>query len=706
MKREMLNKNKNATAKIFTLIFFLFIFVLILRLGYLCLTGKVDGINLKSFANKRNTKKETLYALRGNIYDVNGDVLAQTINSYTIIAYLDESRSKDSKVPLHVVNKEDTAEKLATVLDMSKEQILERLNKKAYQVEFGSKGKGLTELQKEAIENLNLSGIDFITTHKRYYPNNNFLSYVIGYTSSDENGNMKGLMGIEKQYDEKMTGTNGFVKYQKDLNGYKFPNSNEIRKEKIDGNDVYLTIDSNVQMSLETAINKAQNESSANWIVAVVADAKTGKILGSATSPSFNPNTKDIKNYLNPLVSYTYEPGSVMKTYSYMAAFENNPTWDPYNTNCETGPYEIGDDTVRDWNKTGWGLIPYSRGYTLSSNTCVANMIKNYLSKQKLMDYYKKLGFGQKTNIDLPNEYTGKVKFKYDVEVVNAGFGQGITTTPIQQIKALTAISNNGVILNPYIVSKTVNSSTKEVTYKAAVKEGEKVASTETINKIKDLMYRVVNSDSSETTGSKYKMDGYDLIGKTGTAQIANPRTGKYYDGKYDYITSFSGMYPKDDPKVILYVAFQRSYNSNVLPQTVQTIVRDTAKYLGIFEEAPEINKEVTTYKLGSYKNKTTESVKQALDALGASYVIFGDGNKVISQYPNKNSKVSTKDKVFIFTNGTITMPDLTNYSVKEADVVLSKLGIKHTINASGYIGYQSVSAGTVINNDTEVTLN
>ena len=706
MKREMLNKNKNATAKIFTLIFFLFIFVLILRLGYLCLTGKVDGINLKSFANKRNTKKETLYALRGNIYDVNGDVLAQTINSYTIIAYLDESRSKDSKVPLHVVNKEDTAEKLATVLDMSKEQILERLNKKAYQVEFGSKGKGLTELQKEAIENLNLSGIDFITTHKRYYPNNNFLSYVIGYTSSDENGNMKGLMGIEKQYDEKMTGTNGFVKYQKDLNGYKFPNSNEIRKEKIDGNDVYLTIDSNVQMSLETAINKAQNESSANWIVAVVADAKTGKILGSATSPSFNPNTKDIKNYLNPLVSYTYEPGSVMKTYSYMAALENNPTWDPYNTNCETGPYEIGDDTVRDWNKTGWGLIPYSRGYTLSSNTCVANMIKNYLSKQKLMDYYKKLGFGQKTNIDLPNEYTGKVKFKYDVEVVNAGFGQGITTTPIQQIKALTAISNNGVILNPYIVSKTVNSSTKEVTYKAAVKEGEKVASTETINKIKDLMYRVVNSDSSETTGSKYKMDGYDLIGKTGTAQIANPRTGKYYDGKYDYITSFSGMYPKDDPKVILYVAFQRSYNSNVLPQTVQTIVRDTAKYLGIFEEAPEINKEVTTYKLDSYKNKTTESVKQSLDTLGASYVIFGDGNKVISQYPNKNSKVSTKDKVFIFTNGTITMPDLTNYSVKEADVVLSKLGIKHTINASGYIGYQSVSAGTVINSDTEVTLN
>ena len=707
MKREILNKNKNVIAKVFTLIFFLFLFILVLRLGYLCLTGKVDGIDLKEFSNKRNTKKETLYALRGNIYDINGDVLAQTINSYTIIAYLDSSRSEGYSKPQHVVDKELTAEKLSTVLDMSKEKILERLNKKAYQVEFGSAGKGLTELQKEAIENLGLSGIDFITTHKRYYPNNDFLSYVVGYTTQDEDGNMNGEMGIEKSYNKEMTGTNGFVEYQKDLNGYKFPNSNEIRKEKVDGNDVYLTIDSNVQMSLETVVDKAQSDSSADWIIAVVADAKTGKILGSATSPSFNPNTKDISNYLNPLVSYTYEPGSVMKTYSYMATFENNPDWDPYNTNCETGPYTIGEDIVSDWNKTGWGTIPYSKGYTLSSNTCVANMIKNYLSKQKLMDYYTKLGFGSLTGIDLPNEYKGKVKFKYDVEVVNAGFGQGITTTPIQQVRALTSIANNGVILNPYIVEKTVNSTTKEITYKAEVKEGERVATQETVDKIKNLMYLVVNSEASETTGSKYLMEGYDLIGKTGTAQIANPRTGKYYEGKYDYITSFAGMYPKDNPEVIVYVAMQRSYNSNVLPETVKTIVKDTAKYLGIFDEAPELNKEVTKYKMDNYKNKSVESVKQSLDEKGAKYVIFGNGSKVIDQYPNKNTIINTKDKVFIFTNDNlITMPDLTNYSFKEADVILTKLGIKHNIDGNGYVGYQSISAGTIITEGMEVTLN
>ncbi len=707
MDRRILNKNKSVVAKVFTLIFFLLLFIFILRLGYLCLSGKVDGINLKEFSNKRNTKEETLYALRGNIYDVNGNVLAQTINSYTLIAYLDPKRSEGYTKPQHVVNKEDTASKLATVLNMSEEKILNILKKDAYQVEFGSNGKGLTELQKEAIENLELPGIDFITTHKRYYPNNTFLSYIIGYTKEDDNGQITGEMGIEKEYNDNMTGTNGYVKYEKDLNGYKFPNSNEIRKEKVDGDDIYLTIDTNVQMSLETIVNNASGASNSDWIVAVVADAKTGKILGSATSPTFNPNKKDISNYLNPLTSYTYEPGSVMKTFSYMLALENNKDFDPSVATCLTGPYTIGDDVVSDWNKTGWGQIPYERGYTLSSNTCVANLVKNYLSRDELKDFYKKLGFSSQTGVDLPNEYTGKVNFKYDVEVVNAAFGQGITTTPIQQVKALTAISNNGVLLTPYIVDKIVNQTTKKVTYEGKVKESGKVISTDTVNKIKELMYKVVNDDPSNTTGSKYKMDGYDLIGKTGTAQIANSRTGKYYDGKYDYVTSFSGMYPKDDPKVIIYVAMQRSKNSNVLPNTVKEIVKDTSKYLGIFKQVPEENKEVSSYKLDNYKNKQITDVKSNFDSIGANYVVFGNGTKVIDQYPSSGVKYNTKEKVFIFTNdNVVTMPNLIDYSVKEAAIVLDKLGIKYENNATGYIKEQNILPGTVITDNDKAILN
>ena len=514
-------------------------------------------------------------------------------------------------------------------------------------------------------------------------------------------------MGIEKEYNDKMTGTNGYVKYEKDLNGYKLPNSNEIRKEKVDGDDIYLTIDTNVQMSLETIINNASSASNSDWIVAVVADAKTGKILGSATSPTFNPNTKKISNYLNPLTSYTYEPGSVMKTYSYMLALENNKDFNPETETCLTGPYTIGDDVVSDWNKTGWGQISYERGYTLSSNTCVANMVKNYLTKDELKSFYKKIGFSSKTGIDLPSEYTGKVNFKYDVEVVNAAFGQGITTTPIQQVKALTAISNNGILLTPYIVLKTVNQTTKEVIYEGKPKEAGRVVSTETVNKIKELMYKVVNDDPINTTGSKYKMEGYDLIGKTGTAQIANGKTGKYYQGKHDYITSFAGMYPKDDPKVIVYVAMQRSKDSSVLPDTVKQIVRDTAKYLGVFKDAPEENKEVASYKIENYKGKTISDVRTSLDSVGANYSVFGNGSKIIDQYPSSGINYNTKERLLLFTNDSnVTMPDLTNYSVKEASVILSKLGIKYVNNATGYVTSQSISPGTTMNSDMEVTLN
>ena len=705
MDRKILNKNKNVIARVFTLIFFLFFIGIIARLSYLCMTDKIDGINLKKFASNRNTTKEVLYALRGNIYDANSNILAQTINSYTLIAYLDEERSKNSSKPLHVVDKELTAEKLSTVLDMSKEDILNILNKEnVYQVEFGAKAKGLTELQKEEIEKLKLPGIDFITTHKRYYPNNTFLSYIIGYTKTNEDGNMYGEMGIEKQYNDEMTGTNGYVEYEKDLNGYKFPNANEIRKEKVDGKDIYLTIDSNIQMTLEKVVDEAMTNSSSDWMIAVVMDAKTGKILGSATSPTFNPNIKDIDNYLNPLVSYTYEPGSIMKTYSYMAALENNPSLNIDEATCMTGTYEVGDDVIRDWNRTGWGEISYSQGYLQSSNTCASRLTKDYLTKEQLREFYKKMGFGSLTNIDLPSEYKGKINFKYEVEVLNAAFGQGITTTTAQQLKALSAFANDGSLLTPYVVDKVVNHETGEVMYQAEPKKEENVVSINTINKMKDLMYYVVNNEPGMSTGYMYKLDGYNLIGKTSTAQLVNPSTGKYYDGNYDYITSFGGMFPKDNPEVILYVLFQRSKDSQVLYDSVKTIVKDTAKYLKIFGDTPEVSKEVTKYTIENYLNKNVDDVKQSLDNVGAKYVFIGDGNVVVDQYPEKGIITNTKQKLFLFTNEKEKIiPDLYNYSKKEAMIVLDKLGIKYEINTEGYVQEQSIAPGTVINDETVI---
>ena len=255
--------------------------LIIIRLIYLNISEKIDGINLSEFSENRNTTKETLYATRGTIYDSNKEILAQTVDSYKIIAYLDKSRSKNSTTPHHVVDKELTAQKLAPILNMTEERILEILNQdNLYQVEFGTHGKGLTELQKEEIESLKLPGIDFIASSKRYYPNLDFASYTLGYVqTNEETQEMNGEMGVELYYNKELAGTNGSLEYQKDANGYTLINSPVIQIDKIDGVDIYLTIDSNVQLIVERAFNEYFESSGAKTGGMVVADAKTGKIL-------------------------------------------------------------------------------------------------------------------------------------------------------------------------------------------------------------------------------------------------------------------------------------------------------------------------------------------------------------------------------------------------------------------------------------------
>ena len=661
--------------------FFLLFGIIIFRLIYLNLATTIDGINLSDFAKNRNTKKETLYATRGSIYDSNGEVLAQTIDSYTVIAYLDKSRSKNSSTPKHVVDKELTAEKLSPIINMSKERILELLNQKGlYQVELGPGGKGLTEIQKEEIDKLKLPGIDFVSTNKRYYPNMDFASYTLGYVTSNDKGEMAGEMGIEQYYNDKLTGTNGSLEYQTDANGYKLVTNgenSEIKIDKIDGVNIYLTIDSNVQMIVERALNSYFETSKASSGGIVVADAKTGKILASASRPSFDPNIKDIKNYMNPLVSTAFEPGSTMKTYTYMATMEKGSYKgdDTY----MSGTMKIGEYTIKDWNNYGWGEISYDYGYLQSSNIGIANLVQKYITRDELLSYFKKLGFGSKTEIELPGEVTGKISFKYDIEVATAGFGQGITTTPIQHIKALTSISNNGYLVSPTIVEKIVDPNTGKTIYKNKTKKGTKVASIETVNKIKDLMYNVVNG---EGTGTSYHLDGYDIIGKTGTAEYVNAGSSSYTKGSY--IKSFEGMYPKDNPKYIFYIYLDKA-SVNTMPDMIKSIIKDVETYYNI----AKINSNtITSYTMPNFLNNNIENVKSALDTSNFKYEIIGE--KVIGQYPMNGTIVN--GKIFILTNSDkIQIPNIVGYSRKDGINLAKLLGIDYSIDGNGYVSSYTV---------------
>ena len=342
-------------------------------------------------------------------------------------------------------------------------------------------------------------------------------------SSDDGKITVKGELGIEEYFNDELTGKEGFKTYEKDRNGYKIANGREYIEDATNGDDIYLTIDSNIQLFIEKELRKTQEESEAEWVVTIVANAKTGAILGYASTPSFDPNIRNITSYLDPVVSNQYEPGSTMKIFSYMCALESGKYngSDTFMSGSKTYTSQITNEevTISDWNKTGWGEISYDQGFALSSNIGVANLLESVINKKDLKVCYEKYGFGKKTNVTLKREYAGNIDFNYDIEAVTAGYGQGINTTPIQHIKALTILANNGNMVSPYLVSKIVDSNTNSVKYTNKLEVEKNVVSSETVAKMKELMRSVVQPDSKTATGYLYYMDGYDLIGKTGTAQ-------------------------------------------------------------------------------------------------------------------------------------------------------------------------------------------
>ena len=683
-KKKSKTVNRNVRIANISLLVTLFLFVLLIyRAGVLSLSEKVDGINLKEFASKRTIKHETILAKRGTIYDVNGEAVAQNVYSYTLIAYLDSSRGEGN----YVKDKENTAKGLSSIISMDYEKILALLNRNVYQTEFGNAGKGLTELTKDKILALNLDGITFTETQKRYYPKGDFLSYTLGYAKSNEEGKIIGEMGIEALFNDSLTGTDGFKEYQKDLKGYKIANTLEKVQEQQDGNSIYLTIDSNVQFFIEQALEDANNKYDFDELNIVVAEAKTGKILGMGSTTSFDPNIKEISSYLDPNISVSFEPGSTMKIFSYMAVMEAGK----YNGSetFKSGTYTTTDGTViGDWDRRGWGTITYDKGFALSSNVGIVNLIHNYIDKDTLMNYYKKLGFGSKTGIELSKETAGKLNFKYETEVFNAGFGQGIMVTSIQNIKALTSIANDGILLEPYIVDKIVDSSGKVIEENSR-KELGRVASKTTTDKIKDLMESVV----LEGTGTNYNMPGYNLIAKTGTAQIASTNGKGYLTGQYDVIRGFAVMFPKDDPEIIIYANVKKPHKyANALSYVVKNVVENVSKYYNIYD-AVEENTENTLYTLENYTNKKVETVKKELESKNLQVEVIGSGDMITSQYPEKNIVITKNSKIFLVTNSTdIWIPNFNGWSKNDVVTYLKLSGISYKTEGIGYLVNQNIT--------------
>ena len=680
-------------------IILLLLCAIICKVLYIGLSRTVDGEDIKKFADNRNTQEDVLYAKRGTIYDHNGEILAQTVNSYTLYACLDETKTEDPKKPHHVVDKEYTAEVLAEHLNADKETILKVLNKDKKQVEFGSIGRNLSELKKTEIENLELPGIGFIVSTKRYYKMGAFASYIIGYAKTDEKGNTTGEMGIENSYNNKLEGTNGKKIYQKDLYGYQIPNTPSITEDPVDGNNIYLTIDNNIQIIVEKAVKNLSNSRQIDWMTFSVMDANTGAIVASASNPSFNPNELDtIKSYLNPLVAYQYEPGSTMKTFSFLAALEEG-IYDGSKT-FESGKIEVADATIRDFNNKGWGTISYDTGFAYSSNVAATNLGLQ-LGVSKLKTFYQKAGFGQKTGIELPGEQPGKLNFTYKSELANASFGQGITTTPIQTLQAMSILTNNGTMIRPYLIDRiTDNEGNTVFSGKRTVVRD--VASSKNVKYMNNLLHNVVY----EGLSTYWQPNNVTLIGKTGTAQIASPKGG-YLTGEYDYIKSFAGIFPEDNPKYIIYVSVKQMVGTTKdLANCVTTAVEEIANYANINYKG---NKEEITSKvipLGNYINKSVEETKNNLEALGLKVIVIGSGDTIINQNPLKNVKVIKGEKVFLLTNKKpYIMPNTYNWSSTDIIAFCKLMGLSYELDGYGKVKETNIPEGSEIDLNNKITI-
>ena len=686
--------------------------LLIARIFYLCTVDyNVGEVTISDFIKSRNTEEETILPKRGSILDAHGNVLAEDVASYTVIAYLDKRRSENSKVPLHVVDADATAEKLAPLINMDVEVLKVLLKKNAYQVELGPGGRNLSQIQMEAIKNLNLPGIDFIASTKRYYPSGDFASYAIGYTVNEEDKEKNiwkvGQLGIEEYFNENLTGRSGYVTYEHDRNGYKIANGREYKEEADDGDNVYLTIDSNIQLLTENAVKKMMEDSKGEWGLMIVADASTGAILSYTTSPSFDPNKKNITNYIDLMTGTTYEPGSTMKIFSYLCAIDhgNYNGSSTYDSGSITYEDKTGRKTIiHDWNKIGWGRITYDYGFAMSSNVGAANLLEtNMIDKKALKDCYNNYGFGKKTGFTLERESTGRIKFNYDVDAASATFGQAITITPIQMIQALTAISNNGKLLKPYIVSKIVTPDTKETNYEATTEVIDVVAKTDSIAKIKELMKSVVCEDKEKCTGNAYYLKDYPIMGKTGTAQIYDEKTGTYMKGDSDYLYSFAGLYPTDNPQIIIYAVLKKPKDTtNYIAPAVKDIVVNTSKYLNIIVD----NNKLQTHKIESYVNKETKTIKTELEENKMKVFILGTGEKIINQYPEKGNTLYPGSVVVLLTDTyDKKIPNLTGLSYKDAINILKLMGVRYTTEGKGYVINQSIAPDSIVTDEMTVTL-
>ena len=694
----------------------------------------VQGESLQQMATEQQLKDTKINAQRGTIYDCNMKPLAQSATVWTVV--LESAYLKDDDT------KEKVANGLSQILDMNKDEILEKANKKSFytvvkrKVESDIKDK-IIEFQKD---NKITTGIRLVEDYKRYYPYGDFASCVIGFTGTDS----QGLSGLESYYNEYLTGQSGRLVTARNAIGTDMPFDYEKMIPAQNGSNLVLCIDEVIQHFLEKELEEGIiNNKVMNRAGAIMMDVNTGAVLGMAVKGGYDLNhpfeiaDATVKERIeslpeeerskakaealeaqwrNKIVNDTYMPGSVYKQITTAMAFEENLINEKTNFNC-TGSFVPfnGARPIKCHKHGGHGSQLFERAFCNSCNPAFIQ-IGQLIGAERFYKYYQAFGFTEKTGIDLPGEANG-IFFSKDgsmgpMDLAVASFGQNFSITPLQMVTAAAAIANGGHLVKPHVVKQIIDSDGNIIKNFDRV-EKRQVISEDTSKRIcKLLMQNAI--DGGAKNGY---VPGYRVGGKTGTSQ----KIGNSGPDGMDYIASFCGMAPADNPKVILLIYYDTPkgpsyYGAAVAAPTFAKIMQDALPYLGIERKYTDEEIEQLDIPVPFLVGSSVSQAKNQAINLQLNPVIYGEGESVVAQIPEVGTKIPKGGKIVLYTdadssNKKSVVPKFTGLSLSAANKAAAEAGLNITIKGASLSGNlsvcasQSIAEGTQVNQGTVITL-